>query len=388
VPRAGRNIHPYELEEAVGNLDGIRKGCVAVFGSRDERSGTERIVVLAETRETDAARREALRGRINDLAVSLIGNPADEILLAPPHTVLKTSSGKIRRAASREVYERGGAAGTRAVWLQVVRLAWSAILPQARRSLRAAGDLAYGLYATLVFAVLAPATWIACALVPRTGWCWRLSGRMARLFLALAGVRLSVRGLEAFLAGRACVLAVNHSSYLDGIIMVAALPAPMHFIAKRELLDHFVSRIYLTRIGTEFVERFDVQRSVEDTGRFVAMVGAGHPLIVFPEGTFRRMPGLLPFRMGAFVIAARSSMPVVPAVIRGTRSILREGQWLFRRGAISVNISAPIEPSGTDWNAAIRLRDAARTEILRLCGEPDLGEETSLPSKKPQQRES
>ena len=56
IIRAGRNIHPYELEEAVGNLDGIRKGCVAVFGSRDERAGTEKIVVLAETRETDAAR--------------------------------------------------------------------------------------------------------------------------------------------------------------------------------------------------------------------------------------------------------------------------------------------------------------------------------------------
>jgi acyl-CoA synthetase (AMP-forming)/AMP-acid ligase II len=144
IIRAGRNIHPYELEEAVGNLDGIRKGCVAVFGSRDRRAGTEKIVVLAETRETDAARREALRGSINDLAVAIIGAAPDDIVLAGPGTVLKTSSGKIRRAASREVYEHGGGGGTRAVWLQIVRLTWSAILPQARRSLRAVGNLIYG----------------------------------------------------------------------------------------------------------------------------------------------------------------------------------------------------------------------------------------------------
>ena len=67
-------------------------------------------------------------------------------------------------------------------------------------------------------------------------------------------------------------------------------------------------------------------------------------------------------------------MPVVPVTIRGTRSILRAGKWLFHRGAISVTFSAPIEPVGNDWNAAIQLRDAARAEILRLCGEPDLSE--------------
>jgi acyl-CoA synthetase (AMP-forming)/AMP-acid ligase II/acyl carrier protein len=144
IIRAGRNIHPYELEEAVGNLDGIRKGCVAVFGSRDERSGTERIVVLAETRESDPARREALRSNINELAVSLIGMPPDDVMLARPGTVLKTSSGKIRRAASREVYESGGGPGTRAVWLQIARLTWSALLPQARRTLRAAAALSCG----------------------------------------------------------------------------------------------------------------------------------------------------------------------------------------------------------------------------------------------------
>ena len=388
IIRAGRNIYPYELEEAVGAIEGIRKGCVAVFGSKDARSGTERVVVLAETRVADPGVREALRTRINELAISLIGTPADEIVLAQPYTVLKTSSGKIRRAASREAYERGGHANTRAVWLQFARLTWFAMLPQGRRTLRMAADLLYGGYVLLLLGLLGSATWITCALVQRAAWCWRFSHHMARLFLRLGGIRMTVRGLEHIPAGRACVLAAKHASYLDGVIMVAALRTPMHFMAKRELLDHLIPRVYLTRIGTDFVERFDVQRGVEDTGRFVAMVSAGHPLIVFPEGTFRRMPGLLPFRMGAFVIAARASMPVVPVTVRGTRSILRDGQWLFRRGAISVTLSAPIEPVGNDWNAAIQLRDAARAEILRLCGEPDLSEETLLPPKKPQQRES
>jgi len=327
-------------------------------------------------------RREQLQARINELAVSLIGMPVDDIVLASPHTVLKTSSGKIRRAASRELYERGGQPGARAVWWQIARLAWSAVLPQVRRSLRAALNRLYGIYVLLLLGALGTTTWIACSLTPRPGWCWRLSHLTARAFLRLAGTPFSVRGLERVPRGRACVLAVNHSSYLDGVVVIAAQPEPMRFVAKRELLDHFVPRIYLRRIGTEFVERFDVQRGVEDAGHMVARVSAGHSLIFFPEGTFRRMPGLLPFRMGTFVVAARAGMPVVPVTLRGTRSALREGQWLFRRGAISVTFGEPIEPVGTEWNAAVALRDRAREEILRLCAEPDLGDETVLAPKR------
>ncbi len=378
IIRAGRNIHPYDLEEAVGNLEGIRKGCIAVFGSRDQRAGTEKIVVLAETRETDPARREALRNKINELAVSLIGTAPDDVMLAPPGTVLKTSSGKIRRAASRELYESGGFTGTRAVWLQVVRLTWAAILPQARRSLRASFDLIYGVYALFLLGSMGTLVWVVCSLLPRADWDWKFSRSIARAFLWLTGMPLTVRGLEHVPAGRHCLMVVNHASYLDGILVVAALAEPKTFIAKRELLEHWVPRTFLTAIGAAFVDRLDAQRGVEDTKQFVEVARSGKSLIVFPEGTFRRMPGLLPFRMGAFIVAAQAGVPVVPVTIRGTRSALRDGQWLFHRSRLSVTFSAPIEPTGNDWNAAIALRDAARAEILRLCGEPDLGEEMSL----------
>ena len=90
------------------------------------------------------------------------------------------------------------------------------------------------------------------------------------------------------------------------------------------------------------------------------------------------MPGLLPFRMGAFVIAAQTGTPLLPVVLRGTRSALRDGQWLFRRSVISVTFCVPLTPRGSDWGAAIALRDQARAEILRLSGEPELNEETLL----------
>ena len=247
--------------------------------------------------------------------------------------------------------------------------------------MRAALDRVYGVYAVLLLGVVGTVTWAACAIVPNTDWCWRLTHRMARLFLSLAGIPLTVRGLERVPSGRACVLAVNHTSYLDGLILAAALPKLARFVAKRDFLTHFVTRVYLTRIGAEFVDRSDRQRTIEDALR-ISRADGGHPFIFFPEGTFGGAHGLRQFRMGAFVIAARTGMPVVPVTLGGTRSALRDGKWWFRSGPVSVIFSEPIEPEGPGWNAAVTLRDRTRAEILNLCGEPDLAYATAPATKR------
>lgn len=376
VIRAGRNIYPDELEEAVGKLPGVRKGCIAVFGSPDPRSGTERLVVLAETRETAAPARETLRNAVSNAVLDVLGEPPDEVVLAPPHTVLKTSSGKIRRSASREIYEAGLAgAGARTAWWQIARLIVRAALPQARRAWIIGAELLYAVYVWIVFLLVAPLTWLVTAATPRPAWAWAIGRTAARTFLKLTGTPLIVRGLENLPRDTPNVLVANHASYLDGMILVAALPAPYSFVAKRELRGQWVPRIYLKRLGAEFVERSVARQSAEDAKRLADAAVKGRSLAFFPEGTFTRMPGLLPFHLGAFAAAAHARVPVVPVAIRGSRPLLRAGQWLPRRGPLVVTIGEPVAPPDTPniFAAAIRLRDSARAAILRHCGEPDAG---------------
>ena len=84
------------------------------------------------------------------------------------------------------------------------------------------------------------------------------------------------------------------------------------------------------------------------------------------------MPGLRDFRLGAFLIAAQAGVPVNPVTLRGTRSVLRDGGWLPRRARLHLEVGEALLPDGDDFQAAIRLRDAARAEIVSRCGEPDL----------------
>ena len=110
IKKAGRNLYPQEVEEIVGAIPGIRKGCVAAFGVPDPAIGTERLVVIAESRETERPARHRLTMAVMDGVVAALGLPPDVVVIAEPRSVLKTSSGKIRRRDPRGLRRRGARA--------------------------------------------------------------------------------------------------------------------------------------------------------------------------------------------------------------------------------------------------------------------------------------
>lgn len=381
IIRAGQNIYPDELELVIGEIKDIRKGCVAIFGGADPHSGTERLVIMAETYATDLLVQDRLREQIIATITDVIGTPPDDVVLVAPHTVLKTSSGKIRRAASRDAYEKKTLhRRLHWVWWQIVRLSLAGLVPQLRRTKRM---ITSGLYATWAWAFyigLAPFIWLSVVLLPKMRWRWQLMRFAGHLFVPGTATPLKVQGLENLPSGnQPCILVANHASYLDGYAMIVTLPREFSFVAKEEFKQAFFVSAFLRRIGTEFIERFDMRKGAADTRRLVYITQQGQVLFFFPEGTFTRRPGLLPFHLGAFISAAEAGVPVVPIAIRGTRSILRDESWFPRHGAITITIGKPIYPqkfkidSAADhWSVALRLRAAAREHILNHCGEPDL----------------
>src|SRR5271157_6353720 len=173
IIRAGRHLYPQEIEEEVAGIPGIRKGGVAVFGVADQAAGTERVVVLAETRETDPARRAALQSRAHEVVTDAAGAPPDEIVLAPPGSVPKTSSGKIRRSAAKDLYETGRVGpARRPVWRQLLRLAVSGIGPQVRRVARLACDVIYAGWWWVVLSAAFVVGSLAVLILPRVEWRW------------------------------------------------------------------------------------------------------------------------------------------------------------------------------------------------------------------------
>jgi 1-acyl-sn-glycerol-3-phosphate acyltransferase len=375
IIRGGRNVYPYDIEQAVGNVPGIRKGCVAVFGVPDAAQGTEKLVVLAETREADASAREALRSLVNQAAIEVTGLPPDEVVLAPPHTVLKTSSGKIRRSACREVFltgviGRGGAP----LFVQLARVTLAVLGQRVLRLLQSFGHHCYGLWSWLVLATLLLPLWVVGMILPYPALMRPLTKLVARSLLALMGLDVKVSGLDRLPQGPHALVA-NHTSFLDAVVLLAFLPADArtHFVAKREFAGPWWIRRLFEGEGVVFVERQEAKQLAEDAEAIVALLGRGESVILFPEGSLERITGLRPFRNGVFIASAKTGTPVATVGLRGLRTVLRDGVWWPRHGKVEMEVGAVLKPEGADWAAAARLRDAARTEVLRLCGESDLG---------------
>lgn len=381
IIRAGRNIYPHEVEEAVGNIPGVRKGCVAAFGTTDPHTGSEQLVVLAETRETESEKKVPLQKEITAIASDLLGLPPDVVVLAAPHTVLKTSSGKIRRAACKELYEKGELEQTsKAVWLQLIHMAMLSFLPEWRRLRHKMANTLFAAYAWALFSVLGATTWLLVMLAPRLRWRWRIIHFFSRFLARATGTRIDLNGMEGLPpANQSCVYVANHASYLDSYALLAAMPRGFSFVAKVELRKKLSVRLFLNRLQPEYVERFDKEKGLIDAQRIAQAAQRQQSLFFFPEGTFTRAPGLRDFYMGAFVTAAHANIHVVPIAIRGTRSMLRSGSWFPRRGRITISIGETIIPEELEesvqsdkWKLALALRDKARQYILNHCGEPDL----------------
>ena len=248
--------------------------------------------------------------------------------------------------------------------------------PPIRRLLIAPIRFAYGIYAVALFLVLASCAFLATLFLPRVQHRRAAARAGARAFLWLAGMPLTVKSLERLPQGQ-CVVVSNHVSYIDGVVFTAVLPPQFGFVIKREMNSVPLIGLFLRRIGSEFVERFNRHRGASDARRVLRNAVNGKSLVFFPEGTFTRTPGLLKFHSGAFITAARVGCPVVPATVKGTRVTLSPNGGLPRPGRIVVEFLPPVTvtPDQSE-TAAMELRDRAREAILRELGEPDLVEET------------
>ncbi len=375
IIRRGQHLYPDEIESAIAELAGVRKGCVVAFGTKEPTTATERLIVLAETRLTDPTLRTQLKTRINETVVDCIGEPPEEVVLAPPHAVLKTSSGKLRRAATRAAYEQHSLGHAPAPpMVQMLRLMLEGAVFRFHRAREAVVRMVYGLYVWSVFCVIGVPAALRIALCRDPAQAWRLSHRVASRLVRAWGIPLSVERETAIDLPVPHIIVANHCSYLDSIFVAALLPQAHSMVAKAELQRIPVLRAYLRALGTLFVERSARSERLLELERIKQTLAQGISVIIFPEGTFTPVTGLRPFQLGAFEIAVATGAPVIPLSLHGTRLVLRDGQRLPRRLPVGAIIGPPLTaPVGESaFAAAVQLRDKARAHILQHCGEPDL----------------
>lgn len=187
---------------------------------------------------------------------------------------------------------------------------------------------------------------------------YRWAQGIVRLGLKAAGVRVAVLGLEHVPTDRAVIYLSNHLSNLDPPINIANVPGETAFLLKQSLMK-------IPLLGTamrmgKFVPvarthaREDAKRSTEAAAE---AIHSGHHISIYPEGTRSRDGRLLPFKKGAFFLAAETGAPLVPVIMRGTGELWPKGQTWLKPGLVEMEFLEPIAPA--DYST----RDALMTEV-------------------------
>lgn len=177
--------------------------------------------------------------------------------------------------------------------------------------------------------------------------------------------RLRVDGIPAGRLKGPCVVVSNHQSLAD-IPLISHLPWEMKWVAKRSLFRLPLIGWMMRMAGDIPLDRADARSGARSLLRAARYLRAGCPVMFFPEGTRSADGGVGRFHDGAFRLALREQVNVIPVAVDGSHACLPKHSWRFGAArTIRVRVLPPIEVARFRPDQTAALRDAARSAIIR-----------------------
>lgn len=247
-----------------------------------------------------------------------------------------------------------------------------AIVPGVRHLIAIPRTVLTGVVGFLATLVAAPSAWLLAHRDPESPHVDPVIRRWARAWLWAAGCRLEVRGAENIDRSRPHIVVANHLSVLDIMTCFVAIPLPIRYLAKRELFKIPILAPAMRAVGIVEVDRSGRTAAIQSVNRQSApVIGRGHSLIIYPEGTRSREGTLRDFKKGAFTMAVTTGMPVLPVTIHGTWEAWQpHTPWVYGGKTITVIVDPAIETEGLGRNDVSTIRDTAHEiiagNLLRL----------------------
>jgi 1-acyl-sn-glycerol-3-phosphate acyltransferase len=181
---------------------------------------------------------------------------------------------------------------------------------------------------------------------------WALFG--ARNWLRLSGVKVHVTGREHLDPQQTYVFVSNHRSYLDTATLFIHTGRRIGLLAKKELLKVPILGYGMGFVNVMAIDRSNRERAFQTTEAATDRIRSGRSFGVFAEGT-RAKPGeLLPFKKGAFYMAAQAGVPIVPVVMKNTDHLMGKGTGEARAGTIEMRILPPVSTAGYGTDESVK----------------------------------
>ena len=199
--------------------------------------------------------------------------------------------------------------------------------------------------AGLLLLVLAPPVLFLGSLFRRQSWIYWWANWGARNWLRLSGVKVRVAGRELLDPNQPYVFVSNHWSYLDAAPLFAYTGRRMGMIGKKELLKAPILGYGMGFVNVIAIDRSNTERAVASIQEATRRLRSGVSFGVCPEGTRARPGQMLPFKKGAFHMAAQAGAPIAPIALKNTDVLMGKGTGEAWPGTIDMVFLPPVETS-------------------------------------------
>jgi 1-acyl-sn-glycerol-3-phosphate acyltransferase len=197
----------------------------------------------------------------------------------------------------------------------------------------------------------------------------KLAGQWGRVCIWAAGCLVRIEGLGRIDVASRFVVMVNHQSALDIPLLIGVMPAEWQtvFWAKESLFRIPVLGWAMRVLGHMPIDRVNRRTAGRMLQESTDRVAGQRSVLVFPEETYSRQPGLLPFQRGGFVLALKTGLPILPVGVTGTREALPPGRRLVTPTTLRVRFGDPIPTAGLGVSSRQTLSDRTREMIEDLA---------------------
>lgn len=166
--------------------------------------------------------------------------------------------------------------------------------------------------------------------------------KWATRLMRLAGVKVNITGKENLPDGPALFVS-NHQGLYDIPVLLTSLDKPNGFIAKKEAKKIPFVPTWMDYLGCVFIDRENPREAVKALNEAADKIKSGYSIIIFPEGTRSKSDNMGPFKGGAFKIAEKTRVPIVPVLLDGTYKIMEANKNWMVPGTVNVTILPPID---------------------------------------------
>jgi 1-acyl-sn-glycerol-3-phosphate acyltransferase len=193
---------------------------------------------------------------------------------------------------------------------------------------------------TIVFGIIA----IIISFFSRTGNPVHIIARIwAKCILIVSGIKVNINGFSNIDPSCSYIYMCNHQSNFDIPVLLGCLPVQFRWLAKAELFKIPIFGRAMRGAGYVAIDRFDRQSAFNSISEVSKKMKNGVSVMIFPEGTRSKDGKIGSFKKGGFIMAVDSRVPIIPLVIRGTRSIMEKGNLRINPGDVSMQIGQPVE---------------------------------------------